>query len=86
MKGKHIEIRAAEERVEVIVDDYELFDYVDDLLTGKGLEHEFTSEEERDGRIFYKMHFSGDVTQAQLSGVIATIPRDEIERIWQMNN
>lgn len=86
MKSKHIEIRVAGEWVEVIVDDYELFDYVDDLLTAKGLEHEFITKEERDRRIFYKMHFGGDVTQAQLSDVVAAIPRDEIERIWRMNN
>jgi len=86
MKGKHIEIRAVEERIEVIVDDYELFDYVDDLLTDRGLEYEFTSEEERDGRWFHKMHFGGDVTQAQLSDVVEAIPQDEIERIWRLNN
>jgi len=86
MKRKHIEIRAVGERVEVIVDDYELFDYFDDVFTENGLEYQFISEEKREGRRFHKMHFGADVTQSRLREVVVATPQDEVERILQLKN
>ena len=86
MKSKHIEVMQVDATIELIVDDYELFDYVEDLVIEKGLEYEFISEEVRDGRQFYKMHFGEDVKKAHLTEVVEAIPEDEIHRIWKLNN
>lgn len=86
MMPKHIEIKLVDSKTEVVVDDYELFDYVDDLVTEMGLEYEFTSEEVRGGRKFYKMHFGESVKKSRLTEIIGTIPPDEIQRIWELNN
>lgn len=86
MNSKHIEIKSRDGALELIVDDYELFDYLDDVLTENGLEFEFTNEEVRDGHRFYKMHFGANVKEVHLTEIIEGIPTAEIQRIWELNN
>ena len=86
MKSEHIEIRLSESKLEIVVDDYELFDYIEDLLTGRGFEYEFRTETIRDGRKFYKMHFGKNVDNNKLIDAIDAISQSEIQRIWELNN
>ncbi|MEM6290964.1 MAG: hypothetical protein AAGA54_06845 [Myxococcota bacterium] len=86
MGSTHIKITATSSKVELVVDDYELFDYLDDLLTERGLEYEFSSEQIYEGRKVYKMHFGECVAEAELAEVVERLPQQEIERISALNN
>jgi hypothetical protein len=86
MKLEHIEVRCVTDGVDVLADDCEIFDYLDDVLTERGLESEFSREEERDGRRFYVMHFGAHVSVELISEILAEITPEEIDRIWRLNN
>jgi hypothetical protein len=86
MKSRHIEILAGAHGVDLIVDDWEVFDCIDDLVTGCGLECEFTREEVRDGRRFYVMHFGPSVSESQVATALDAISAEEVERLWKLNN
>jgi hypothetical protein len=82
----HIRIENREGSVAVVIDDYELFDYVDDFLTERGLEYDHLSESEIAGRRIFTMHFPATVLTEQISTVLTQLPPDEIQRIWRLNN
>lgn len=84
---KHILVEDGELGALVAVDDYELFDYVDDFLNERGLESAFTREELREGKRYYILQFDEDIVPAaRIREVVAVIPSDEVSRIWEMNN
>lgn len=83
---QHLEVRSTDEGVLLIVDDYELFDFLDDHLTQIELEFEFMSRERRNGREFYKMHFPAGMSLKNLNLALQEIPASEIQRIWDLNN
>jgi len=86
MNSEHIKIEVTERGVEVVIDDWELFDYVDDFITDRGLEYDYFYEQERQGRRYFKMHFAEGVSASRVSEVLKEIPIDEVERIWALNN
>jgi hypothetical protein len=86
MKSRHVEIRDAIDGVDVIVDDYEVFDYLEDFLTDCGLEFEFTREEKREGQRFYVMHFGLNVAAGHIEKDLDGVSVGEIERLWKGNN
>lgn len=86
MPSNHIEVRMGARRVEVVVDDWELFDYVEDVLVAEDLESDGFRSEERNGRTFYRMDFGEGVDTARLREVVDRIPSREVERIWALNN
>lgn len=86
MNRLHIAIRTAPDGVDVVCDDWEVFDYVDDFLNDCGLKFESTWEEERDGRRTYIMHFGSGATEQQIAQFLEGVSAEEIERIWKLNN
>ena len=83
---RHIRMEPTDRGALVVVDDYELFDYVDDFLSGQGLDYEYTYEESRDGKRFYLMQFDSRVSPEQVLAAIEMIPSTELQRIWSLNN
>lgn len=82
MRTQHIKVEAGDERVQLVVDDYELFDFLDDFVSQNALDHEYTSVEERNG----VMHFPRGTAIRRVSEVLARVPEDDVQRIWSMNN
>jgi hypothetical protein len=82
----HIKIENREGSVAVVIDDYELLDFVDDFLTERGFEYDHLSEDEIAGRRTFTMHFPSTVVTEQISTALAQLPHDEVERIWRLNN
>jgi hypothetical protein len=86
MDPDHIKVENRDGSAAVVIDDWELFDYVDDFLTERGLEYEYLTENEMAGRRIFTMHFPASVLAEQLSIVLSQLPRDEVQRIWRLSN
>lgn len=82
----HISVRNEKGRVSLVADDYELFDFLDDYLTERGAELEYVSEEQRDGKTFYTMHFPAGTSVEWIQRLVREIPESEIEATWEVNN
>ncbi len=82
----HIIIESNSNKEIVIgIDDYELFDFIEDYLIEQySIEYTYMSES-TDGR-YYKMHFMNKYPFETLLRVIKNIDKNEIERIYQLNN
>jgi hypothetical protein len=60
---------------------------VEDLLVeGHNIEYEYWSDTELDGRKYFVMHFVEGESIERIAKVIKSIPEDEVERIWRLNN
>lgn len=86
MNPEHIKVEVTPGGVEVVVDDYELFDYVDDFIAERGLEYEYSGEREVQGKRHYTMHFGAGVSADRVAAVLNEIPPGEVDRIWSLNN
>lgn len=84
--SERIAIRTVQNGVEVLVDDVEVFDLVDDLLTENEMEYEYFLEEVIGGKRYQVMHFGSDTSEERLRAVIDSISKADIERIWKLNN
>ena len=83
----HIQVREAEGRVVVTIDDYELFDYVENFLIEQcDLEYDYMTKSEDRGRSFFSIHFPLDVTIERVSSAVYELSATEIERISRLNN
>lgn len=82
----HIKVEHDGERVQVVVDDYEVFDFLDDFMTDAGLEYDYRSEEDRHGRKHFLMHFRPTISAEQVSDTLKRIDAEEVNRIWSLNN
>lgn len=83
----HIVIDQLSDYITVRFDDYELFDFVDDLLIEKhNIEYIYFATEKIDNREIYVMYFSKCTDPDILREVIKSIDQEEIHRIWQLNN
>jgi len=85
--AKHIEVGKSRGRVTVTIDDWELFDVVEDLLVeDHNLDFEYYTEVELEGRKCFVMHFAESVSIERIERAIRSIPEAEVERIWRLNN
>jgi hypothetical protein len=83
----HIRIGSEGDHVTLTIDDYELFDYVEDCFTEQwSLEYSYMSEAQERGRNAFTMHFSPTISRDYVSRALDSLPAEEIERIWQLNN
>ena len=83
----HVRVAIQDRHVVAIIDDWELFDYIEDHLTEVfSLEHDYHTESKLDGRCYFTMHFAETISAEQVSGAIAQLPEGEVERIWRLNN
>ena len=81
--SNHINLFKQNDFLELIVDDYELFDYIDDLL------HEYNlSEEDQEYSFEEDNHiiFKEIQNQEKIISFLKDLNSDEIERIYKLNN
>ena len=84
--NQRIKIGILEGHVTVSVNDYELFDFLDDHLVECGLGYDYHQTRHSNGRDEYVMHFLQHDNLNQIQEVINLIPNEEVERIWRLNN
>ena len=71
----------------VVVEDYELFDFIEDFLGDKcDLAYEYRTSRERPGGEVITMYFPLDVTPAVIKRNLVKLSPAEIERIYRLNN
>lgn len=85
VKFGHIQLEVSIEGIRVLVDDYELCDYVEDFLTDKGFEYDFRGEEELRGQRMQVLYFSKRSLEESLRAALRDLPESEVERIWRIN-
>ncbi|PKN47283.1 MAG: hypothetical protein CVU59_03440 [Deltaproteobacteria bacterium HGW-Deltaproteobacteria-17] len=84
----HIKIETHESgRVFLVIDDYELFDFIDDYLAEKfEIFSESRTSKEREGGEVISLYFPIGVTVEQVSGAISSLSAAEVEEIYRLNN
>lgn len=76
-----------ENRCIVVVEDYELFDFIDDFLTEEcDLIHEYRTTRERPGGEIITMYFPLGVTHKTVEQNLLQLSPAEIEGIYKLNN
>ena len=81
--SNHTNLFKQNDFLELIIDDYELFDYIDDLL------HEYNlSEEDQEYSFEEDNHiiFKEIQNQEKIISFLKDLNSDEIERIYKLNN
>ena len=81
--SNHINLFKQNDFLELIIDDYVLFDYIDDLL------HEYNlSEEDQEYSFEEDNHiiFKEIQNQEKIISFLKDLNSDEIERIYKLNN
>ena len=86
MKQDHVMIDELDDHVTIRIDDWELFDLVDDHLTDHDFEYDYFTEETAGCRRFFVMHFQVGVDPIRLREVVSSIDPQEIQRVWEINN
>jgi hypothetical protein len=83
----HISISELGGQSVVTVDDYELFDFLDDFFAEQHIKTAFVSKAlGPDGVEHHSIHFDPPYTVESLLRLVRGIPVDEIERIYQLNS
>lgn len=76
-----------ENRCIVVVEDYELFDFIDDFLADEcDLTYEYRTSRPRPGGEVITMVFSPSVTRAAIEQNLLNLSPAEIVRIYKLNN
>lgn len=81
--SNHINLFKQNDFLELIIDDYELFDYINDLL------HEYNlSEEDQEYSFEEDNHiiFKEIQNQEKIISFLKDLNSDEVERIYKLNN
>jgi hypothetical protein len=86
VKQDHVMLDELDGHVTIRIDDWELFDFIDDQLDSHDLSYDFYSEQKSGCCHFFVMHFQSGVDYARLKEVIDSIDPQEIQRIWELNN
>ena len=86
MNQDQVMIDESDGRPTIRIDDWELFDFMDDHLSAHDFEYDYFTQENADGDHFFVMHFRADVKIARLKEAIESINPFEIQRIWKINN
>ena len=86
MKQDHVVIKELDGNLTIRIDDWELFDFIDDHLTDHDFDYNFLSEENVGDRRIFIIHLPDGSDANRLRAVIELIDPREIERIWAINN
>jgi hypothetical protein len=71
----------------VVVEDYELFDFIEDFLSDEcDLSYEYRISKERPGGEVITMIFPLGVTSAIIEASLLSLSPAEVERIYKLNN
>lgn len=84
----HIQIGLNEDnRCSVVIDDYELFDFISDYLGDEcDLPHEYLTSKTRPGGEVVTMYFPPAVTAAAIEQCLLKLSPAEVHRIYGINN
>lgn len=75
-----------DQHVIVVVDDYELADFIEDYLGDDcDLPYDYRTTVERQGGEIITLHFPASVLLQEIEGGLKLSP-DEVERIYRLNN
>jgi len=82
----HISVSESDGHPVITVDDYELFDFLDDFFVEQGLEPAFVSTAPgQNGQELHSIHFNSPHTAQSLLRLLGQIPVSEIERVYALN-
>ena len=82
----HISVSERDGQLVITVDDYELFDFLDDFFVEQGLEPAFVSTAPgQNGRELHSIHFNSPHTTQSLLQLLGQIPAAEIERVHALS-
>lgn len=71
----------------LVIDDYELFDFIDDYLTDEcAIEYESSISIKRVGGEIITMFFPKSVSAHELESALLRLSVDEIEKVYRLNN
>ena len=74
-------------RIFLVIEDYELFDFIDDFLSEKcDLSYEYRNSIDRVGGEIISMHFPISVSFKDVEESLMTLSSAEIEDIYRLNN
>lgn len=84
-KQPHIVInKKSNGEITIEIDDIELFDFIEDFLIEKcSIEYAFLTDIKNKNRM---MHFTDKYSFETLKSAIQKLDRDEIERVYKLNN
>lgn len=84
----HIQIALHnDQHVIVVVDDYELADFIEDYLGNDcDLPYDYRTAVERQGGEIITLHFPASVLLQEIEGGLTKLSPDEVERIYRLNN
>lgn len=76
-----------EGHVVLIVEDTEVFDFIDDILIEQhDLEYTYVESKNINGVEVYKLHFPKNIDLAKIQTIIDSVDKSELRRIWNLNN
>jgi len=82
----HISISECDGHPVIAVDDYELFDFLDDFFVEQGIEPAFVSTAPgQNGPELHTIRFNSPHTAQSLLRLLGQIPASEIERVYALN-
>ena len=86
MNLDHVVIDESNGHPTVRMDDWELFDFMEDHMDAYDLEYDYFTEEKVGQGSICIMHFHVGVDLRRLKDVIERIDPREFQRIWKINN
>ena len=86
MQKGHLVVAEIDGRLTLRIDDWELFDFIDDHLTDHDLKYDYFTEEQAGSVCWYVLHFHSGIDPVRLREVLDLIDPEEVERIWRINN
>jgi hypothetical protein len=83
----HISITSRQDHTVVVIDDTELFDFLDDFFVDKGITSELISPEiDKNGIQTHCIYLDRSITPEFVHRLLSEIPTAEIDRIYALNN
>ncbi len=87
MRRPHLKVEKRNGHVILIMEDTEVFDFVEDILLEQhSLQYAYLESEETNGVTTYILHFPETNDPTILQTVVDAIDPGELQRIWDLNN
>lgn len=87
MRKPHLKIEKKEGHVVLIVEDTEVFDFVEDILIEQhDLNYAYLETKKANGLETYTLHFPAINDPTRLQAAVDAIDPNELQRIWNLNN
>jgi hypothetical protein len=84
--SSYLSLTARDGHIVITVDDYELFDFLDDFFADQSMDSAFVSTSlGAEGQELHSLHFGPGHTIESIRQVLHLIPNSEIQRIHNLN-